>query len=598
LFVMVGDPMHTMSHLADLTGHPPMPPRWTLGFLNSQWGMDEGELRKLVAHYRASQIPIDGFILDFDWKAWGEDDYGEWRWNSTHGAGNPDPDKFPNGANGTLGKDLLAQGVHLAGILKPRILLYKDGTTDLMEAAAYAEAHHFWLEGGATQMDYKNHRPSKTLDFSIPAERVWFWQHLEPAFDTGMTAWWSDEADAGTLASGKHGLFSSTEFLDMGRALYDGQRSYSNTRVWSINRNFYLGAQRYGYAEWSGDIKSGEQSMALQPMRMLASMNIGEPHWSMDTGGFMGHPTNEEYARWMEFAAFVPVFRVHGKFGEKRQPWVYGPVAEAAAKNAIRLRYSLLPYIYSAERTCYETGIGLTRPLEWVFPDDARALAQTDEWMFGDAFLVAPVLNVQAASRRVYLPAGDWVNYTTGEAFKGKNTVDLPVDLKTLMDIPLFVRAGSIVATEPPMDDTDVMHPTEITLDVFPSRTREARWSMYDDDGISYHYEKNIFFKQTILARYGKDGLAIDLLAPEGTFSTSTQRYLLRVHGVVPAFLRWNGKMVTKSAALTSPDRKPSWSTGKDRFGDVVEIEVSAGKAMHLLLPAAIDSVSNRKPRS
>ena len=169
-----------------------------------------------------------------------------------------------------------------------------------------------------------------------------------------MVAWWNDEADV----SGKT-IFNNFQFLNMGRMLYEGQRADSNVRVWSINRAFYLGASRYAYAGWSGDIKTGFASMAFQRRRMLAALDTGEFHWSMDTGGFAGQPDPENYARWMEFAAFVPIMRVHGDFNRKRQPWVYGPVAEAAARHAIDLRYELLPYIYSYERRNTEGEAGL-----------------------------------------------------------------------------------------------------------------------------------------------------------------------------------------------------------------------------------------------
>jgi alpha-glucosidase len=582
-FVLVGKPLQTMSSLADLTGHAPMPPRWTLGFLNSQYGIDEPEMKTLTAHYRASHIPMDGWILDFDWKAWGEDNYGEWRWNSTSGPGNKEPDKFPDGASGALGKEMLAQGVHIAGILKPRILLYKPNSTELMEAAAYAEKNNFWYPGGGEQRDYRSKQASKNLNFMLPAERDWFWKHLEPAFDAGMTAWWPDEADEGELANGKKGLLSSLEFFDMGRALYDGQRGYSNTRVWSLNRNYYLGSARYGYAEWSGDIRTGAASMALQPIRMIGTLNLGEPHWSMDTGGFIGHPTDEEYARWIEFAAFVPIFRVHGGHNEKRQPWVYGPIAEAAATKAMRLRYALMPYIYSAERTCFETGIGMARPLEWVFPDDAQSAAQTDEWMFGDALLVAPVLDLKADTRKVYLPAGTWREYATGKAWSGSQTIAVPTDGKNWSDIPLFVRDGSIVATEVPGDDTDAMKPKEIVLDVFASKEDAAIWTMYDDDGASYAYEKGAYFKQAIRAGWAKGSFSVDLLAPEGTFATTVTSYDVRLHGVTVGALRWHGREISESATLVDEaGEAPAWKAGKDRFGDMTEVRIKAGRQDHL----------------
>src|ERR1700690_3018545 len=268
----------------------------------------------------------------------------------------------------------------------------------------------------------------------------------------------------------------------MGRMLYEGQRGHSDLRVWSINRNYYLGAQRYGYAEWSGDIQTGFQSMQDQRARMLATLNLGEPHWGMDIGGFAGHPSSENYARWMEFGTFVPIYRVHGTFGEKRQPWVYGSVAEAAAASAIRLRYELLPYIYSYERVATETGVGIVRPLFWMFPEDLVVSNMSSSWMFGDALLVSPVVEHDEVMHKVYLPSGVWFDYFRGTRFEGGQTIAYKVDPDTWKDIPLFVREGSIIATEPSQDYTDQHSIPEITLDVFPGSTPAAFMS-YDDDG-------------------------------------------------------------------------------------------------------------------
>ncbi len=212
----------------------------------------------------------------------------------------------------------------------------------------------------------------------------------------------------------------------MGRMLYEGQRadgSPTDRRAWSINRNYYLGGFRYGFAEWSGDIQTGYASMALQRKRMLATVNLGGPKWSMDTGGFSGHPSPENYARWMEFSAFVPVFRVHGGENEKRQPWVYGPVAEAAAKDAMELRYRLMPCLYSTTEEVHRTGIGLVRPMFWEFPDDAKTATMDTEWMFGDALLVSPVVAHGATSQSVYLPAGEWMDYSKRTRYAGGQTI-------------------------------------------------------------------------------------------------------------------------------------------------------------------------------
>ena len=571
-FVFIGPPLDTMASLSRLVGPPPLPPEWTLGFLNSQWGSTQSEVERIIATYRRKQIPIDGFILDFDWKAWGEDDYGEWRWNSTSGAGNVAPDKFPDGASGLFAQRLAAEGVKIAGILKPRILLTVAGNPNQpTEAAAYATEHNFWYPGEPPTPDYFSHRMARDLDFSIPAMRAWYWQHLLPAFHAGMVAWWNDEADV----SGKT-VFNNFQFLNMGRTLYEGQRADSNLRVWSVNRNFYLGSSRYGYAGWSGDIATGFASMAFQRRRMLAALDTGEFHWSMDTGGFSGHPNPENYARWMEFAAFVPIMRVHGHFNEKRQPWVYGAIAEAAATRAIDLRYRLLPYIYSYERLTTEGQVGLVRPLYWQFPNDPGSATLDSEWMFGDALLAAPIVTQGATTKSIYLPPGQWLSYATGQRYDGEHNIEIPVDAKTWQDIPLFVCSGSILATQP-VEQYVGQHPvTEFTLDIFPAQST-ASFTAYEDDGETYNYEKGDYLRQVITAERSGKSTNVILDAATGSYSGSLSTYLLRVH-TAAQHVRWNGKRLHKvaPAALTGQSGR-NYAITTDRFGPVVLVRVPAG---------------------
>jgi alpha-glucosidase len=571
-FVFIGAPLQTMASLTRLTGPPPLPPEWTFGFLNSQWGSTEAEVENIVARYRRERLPIDGFILDFDWKAWGEDNYGEWRWNSTSGAGNVAPDKFPDGASGVFAQRLNAEGVKLAGILKPRILTTVAGHPDRPTmAAAYATEHHFWYPDESASEDYFSHRMTRDIDFNNPDARAWFWQHLKPAFHSGMQGWWNDEADTiGTTT------FNNFQFMNMGRMIYDGQRADSNLRVWSINRNFYLGASRYGYAGWSGDIESGFASMALQPKRMLAALDTGESYWSMDTGGFHGHPSPENYTRWLEFAAFVPIMRVHGGLGEKRQPWVYGPIAEAASRHTLDLRYKLLPYIYSYARMNTEGGVGLVRPLFWEFPKDRAAAAQEDEWMFGDALLVAPVLTEGATSRSVYLPPGEWFDFASGQSYSGGRNITVQTDSKTWSDIPLFIRKGSILATQP-VEQYVHEHPvSEITLDIFPSEA-SANFTVYEDDGTTYDYEKGAFFRQAIHAQSTGGATVVKVDGETGNYSGSLHSYLLRIH-VAASKVTVNGKVLSAQAGggeLAADGAH--WQRKVDRFGPAVLLRIPAG---------------------
>jgi alpha-glucosidase len=581
-YVAFGSPTTILSTLMKLSGLPSMPPKWTLGFLNSQWGITEPDLFQTVATYRQKQIPLDAFILDFDWKAWGEDHYGEWRWNSSSGAGSVAPDKFPDGASGILGSKLAQQGVKLAGILKPRILLStsvssSDSTDAKTEASAYADAHHLWYPNETPEKDYVTHRWSRILDFNLPETRTWFWDHLKPAFLAGMAGWWNDEADTTSTTQPKN-----FQFLNMARMLYDGQRSVADQRVWSLNRNYYLGANRYGYALWSGDIDTGFPSMSYQRRRMLAAMDLGVSHWSMDTGGFRGHPTPENYARWMEFAAWVPIDRVHGDFGEKRQPWTYGPVAEAAATKAIRTRYSLLPYLYSLERADHITGIGIVRPMFWIFPDDHEAADLDTEWMFGDALLVSPVVSPGATSQRVYLPEGVWYDFNTGRRFDGKRWYKIPVDSATWSDVPVFVRAGSILASQDLQQYVGQRPVSEVMLDVFPG-DRLSEFAYYDDDGVSYRYETGEYFEQKISAQRSGAHTVLHVSAATGSFRPALKKFIVRVH-VRATTVALHGRSIPKLREAGGSGEEVSWSEGMDKYGEVTEIRLPAGKQLDLSL--------------
>ena len=561
-FVIVGAPKTVMGAVATLTGRAPMPPKWTLGFMNSQYGSNEEEVKTIVATYREKHLPIDAFILDFDWKAWGQDNYGEWRWNSNAGPGAAEPDKFPDGASGEFAKLMSAQGIKLAGILKPRIIV--QSPTDPkknMIAAQYAIDHGFGYPDEDLDIDYVTHKTAMNIDFNNGEARKWYWEHLEPAYDAGMAAWWNDEADYSAKV-----VFNNFQHVNMGRMLYEGQRKYGVAasapekvkRVWSINRNYYLGGLRYGYAEWSGDISTGFDIMARQRERMIASMNVGEPQWSMDTGGFSGHPSSENYARWIEFSAFVPIFRVHGGHYEKRQPWVYGPVAEAAAKSAMELRYSLMPYLYGETDEMHRTGVGLVRPMFWEYPDDAKTAAMDTEWMFGDALLVSPVVVQGATMQRVYLPAGQWMDYLKGKKYEGGKTIEYPVDAVNWKDIPVFVRAGSIVATEIPQQYVGESPETEITLDVFPG-PRVARFNVYDDDGTDYAYEGGVYFRQAVSAKTVGGTVMVSFAKPEGRYVPSIKSYRVRVHS---------------AGQLEIRGKKVAGTLGTDKFGLYREVVV------------------------
>ncbi|MEW9625359.1 glycoside hydrolase family 31 protein [Rhodanobacter geophilus] len=562
-YLLVGTPPQLFGELADLSGHAPLFPKWANGFINSQWGIDENEFRQIIATYRSKHIPLDAFTFDFDWKDWGKD-WGEFSWN---------PAKFPDGPTGKLKADMDALGVHMTGIMKPRVHV------DTVEGR-YATAHELWLPGEKVSPDYFSHKPVKDLDFDKPATRAWFFNGaLKHSFDTGIVGWWNDEADT---------TKSNTQFLDMQRAIYDGQRAYSKLRVWSINRDFWLGAQRYAYGLWSGDIRTGFASMAAQRPRMLSAIDVGEMQWGMDGGGFVGHPSDENYARWIEFGAFTPVFRVHGTEGEKRQPWKYGAVAEAAATRAIRLRYALLPYIYSYQHRASVAGVGLVQPLAFAWPQDPQARNDVDAWLFGDWLLVSPVVEQGQTVKRIYLPAGTWTDWASGKVYPGGQTIAYPVDAKTWRDIPLFVRAGAIIPTQPVMDWSSQHPVTTVNVDVFPA-AEASHFDYYDDDGETYAYADGAYFRQRLATQRSGATVSFSAAAPEGSYRPALRHWLVRVHGIAAGNVAAGGTALrhyATPAELAAADGE-GWSSASDRYGQLTVLKLDAGAARALTLQAA-----------
>jgi alpha-glucosidase len=463
--------------------------------------------------------------------------------------------------------------MHMSGIMKPRI--HVD-----TEEGRYAEAHGYWAARRPQSTDYFSLKPVRELDFDQAPVRTWFFNDaLKHSFDTGIVGWWNDEADD---------TDSDTQFLNMQRALYDGQRAYTPIRVWSINRDFYLGAQRYAYGLWSGDIDTGFDSMAAQRQRMLSAIDVGEMKWGMDSGGFKGHPDDENYARWIEFAAFVPIFRVHGALGEKRQPWVYGPVAEKAAADAIRLRYALIPYIYSYERAATTEGVGLVRPLYFDYPDDPQVRNDVDAWMFGDSLLVAPVVTKGQTEKAIYLPAGQWIDYFKGTVYQGGQTIRYTVDSKSWSDIPLFIREGAIIPSQPVMDYVGEHPVTELSVDVFPA-AHATHFDYYDDDGDTYAYEHGAFFSQRFTAQRNQDGVSFTTDEAHGSFKPALKYYVVKLHGIAATAVQLGDSALKSYADATALDaaKGEGWAVEHDRYGSVTLVRIAAGQAQHLLLSEA-----------
>ena len=494
-YFIFGSPKDIMNGMTDVTGKPPLFPKFSLGFLNSQWGMDQNKLLGYVSTYRSKGIPLDAYILDFDWMDWGADNYGEFRFGQN----------FPSASGGVIRDTLLKSGVKLFGIRKPRVHTF---TVE----GQYAISQHYFVD---STTDYFSHKTVGRMNFNIPGARHWFYENFldQNSYSNGIVGYWNDEAD-------EYG--NNFNFMQMQRTMYEGQRKSNNIRVWSLNRNYFLGAQRYAYGHWSGDINTGFPSMQSQSVFMVSSILLGSAWWSMDVGGYNGTPNSENYYRWMQFGAFVPIFRVHGTLNQQREPWFYGTEAEQISVKYIKLRYKLLPYIYSAAWENHLSGVSIARPLLMEYPDDASVANMSDEWMFGNDILVKPVLSQSASSVSVYLPQGKWVDYWTGNIYNGISNLNYSVDHST---IPVFVKAGSVIPTAPVGNySNDPSIQNLITLSCYPNGNGSGY--VYEDDGETFNYE-NGSYAITSFSQYCSNNYT-DLIINSriGSFTPPVRDYL------------------------------------------------------------------------
>ena len=323
-------------------------------------------------------------------------------------------------------------------------------------------------------------------------------------FKIGADAWWLDTDEPETegretniLVTNKVALGSGARYANLyplmtTTAVYEGQRAASDQkRVFILSRSAFAGAQRNSITAWSGDVESNWLSFARQIPAGLNFSLSGIPYWTTDIGGFIiGNPDDPAYrelfVRWFEYGTFCPIFRLHGtRTTNQNELWSYGADAQKILTNYDRLRYRLMPYIYSLAWMTTNEAYTPMRPLAMDYRSDTRALNIGDQYMFGPALLVNPVTEPGATTRRMYLPKGSWYDFWTGKRVDGGAMIDAAAPIERM---PLFVRAGSIVPLGP-----DVAYASEKAADPIEIRVyRGASGSfvLYEDEGDNYDYEK------------------------------------------------------------------------------------------------------------
>lgn len=502
-FVIAGDNTDEIySGYRLLTGVTHILPKATYGYIQSKAIYPTQEQALAIAKgYRDRNLPLDVLVVDFlNMTKQGELDLDPKRW--------PDPAGMNRQLHAEGVKTLLSVWPHFAAdtqfypmLMEKGWLIHKaDGTPD---------------PGGFAPVIGPN------IDTTNPDAAKWWWEKIRDRYirPYGFDYLWLDETEpdidpaADFFSIGSGARYYNVYPLFHTASVYEGfRRDFGDSRrVMILARAAYLGAQRNGTVFWSSDITATWDMLKRSVPAGLNFTATGLPYWDTDIAGFFApsiypsyHAAHkslidgsdvrdnidgyedypELFVRWFQWGTFQPVMRAHGE-RMHNEVWSYGKEAEPILEKYLRLRYQLLPYTYSLAYGTYKTGAPFMRALFMDFPNDPNVADITDEYMFGPAFLVAPVVEQGATSRKVYLPAGcDWYNYWTNERIKGGQTITANAPIDTL---PLFVRAGSIIPLGSTVLSADL--PQSIaSVHVYPGA--DGDFTLFSDDGTTYGYEK------------------------------------------------------------------------------------------------------------
>ena len=556
-FMLGGNIDGSIACMRDLTGQAPMFPLWTFGFWQSKERYkSQSELVGVVQKHRELGVPLDGIIQD--WQYWGSN----YLWNAMDFL-NPE---FPNPKK--MVEDIHNMNAHVIisiwnsfgpqtkqyREMKPQGMLLKFGT---------------WPQSGLETWPPNMEYPSGVEPYDVynPAARQIYWKYLKNGlFSLGIDGWWMDSSepdhldfkptdfDIKTYLGSFRKVRNAFPLMTVGGVADNQRATSSDKRVFILTRSAFAGQQRYGANTWSGDVNSSWQSLRNQiPAGLNFSMSA-IPYWNTDIGGFFAGAYNkswndgsgaknpafqELYVRWLQFGAFTPMMRSHGtdvpreiyNFGKKGEP-----IFDAIAKS-INLRYSLLPYIYSAAWDITNNQSTMMRALVMDF-NDKKVVDMNNEYMFGKSILVAPIVNAQYTSETVvktdensgwnkddkkdgkeiavdftqqksskaYLPVGtSWFDFWSNQKYDGGQEVTLTT---TIDKIPLFIKAGSIVPFGPNVQFATEKKWDHLEIRVYPGAN--AEFTLYEDENDNYNYEKGIYSTISFTWNDAKKSLTIN----------------------------------------------------------------------------------------
>jgi len=510
------------------------------GFLAKPRTLDE--LLSTLSEFRERHIPIDNIVLDWSYwpvTKWGSHDF--------------DLDRFPDAE--AMTKEVHDKDAHIMISVWPKF--YKD-TEHYKEFDEKGWMYQQAIKDSIRDWIYPGYIGSFYDAYSEGARKL-FWKQIdEKLYSKGIDAWWMDasEPDIESNASIEYRkkLMNPTAFgpstqyfnafaLMNAKGIYEGQREKNPVdRVFILTRSGFAGLQHYGSTTWSGDIGTTWEDMKSQISAGVNFSMSGLPYWTMDIGGFCvqkkferateGSEDLNEWrelnTRWYQFGAFAPLFRVHGQY-PYREVYNIAPETHPAYKSMLyynKLRYRLMPYIYSLTGAVYHHDYTIMRGLAMDFAGDKNVWNINDQFMFGPSMLVAPVYEYKAREREVYFPADvAWYDIYSGEVIEGgqKKEVDAPYER-----MPLYVREGSILPAGPEIEYTD--QKPGAPIDIYVYTGKDASFELYEDESTNYNYEDGKF--STIRFEYTENDKTLRILPREGSFDGMVENREFRIHKV------------------------------------------------------------------
>jgi len=543
-YFMHGESMdEVISRYRQLTGKAQVMPKWAMGFWQSRERYKtQDELLNTLAEFRKRHIPIDNIVQDWSYwpvEKWGSHDF--------------DPARFPDP------EDMIDQ-VHEKNA---RILIsvwpkFYLGTEHYNEFNEHGWMYKQAIKDSIRDWIYPGYIGSFYDAYSDGARQLFWKQINKKLYSKGIDAWWLDATEPDILSNASieyrkelmnpTALGPSTEYFNAfalmnAKGIYEGQREVNPVdRVFILTRSGFAGMQRYGTTTWSGDIGTTWEDMKAQISAGINFSMSGLPYWTMDIGGFCvqkkferakeGSEAMKEWrelnTRWYQFGTFTPLFRVHGQY-PYREIYNIAPDDHPAYQSMLyynKLRYRLMPYIYSLTGAVYFKDYTIMRGLAMDFPQDKRVLNISDQFMFGPSLLVCPVYDYKARQRDVYFPNnGGWYELYSGRYIAGGQKLNVEAPYKR---IPLYVHEGSILPAGPEIEYTD--QKPNAPIDIYVYTGKDGNFELYEDESTNYNYEDG---KYSIISfEYLEDDGKLIIKERQGKFEGMVPKRIFRIHKV------------------------------------------------------------------